>query len=362
MSTIARMTARQRVCAAFARGEPDRVPIMYEGNACIDRRLRAHFGVDTMVGVRERLGCDIINIFPSYSGPALHAATIGTDRLVDPAWGIVRRWVENPSGGYWDFCDFPLAAADADAARSWSMPDPAHFDYNGICHQLAAVGDLAVLLGSPGIGDVINSSGMLFGMEQVLIRLIDGDAALADIVDRRISILCVVVERMLDLAGERIDGLWIGEDLGTQIGPMISMAMFHEHIAPRLQRFIDLACRHDKPVVMHSCGSSHHFFDELSAMGVCCMQTLQPEAAGMQPARLKRIYGDRLAFMGGLSTAGVLASGSIEAVRAEVRNVLAAYMPGGGYVFGPTHMVQDDTPTDNVLAAFDAARCHGVYA
>ena len=41
--------------------------------------------------------------------------------------------------------------------------------------------------------------------------------------------------------------------------------------------------------------------------------------------------------------------------------VLAAYMPGGGYAFSPAHALQDDTPVDNILAIYHAAREHGRY-
>ena len=81
----------------------------------------------------------------------------------------------------------------------------------------------------------------------------------------------------------------------------------------------------------------------------------------MSPAYLKRRSGDRLAFHGCISTAGPLAYGSPEDVAANVRETLEVMMPGGGYVLAPTHQVQDNTPTENVLAMYEAAREFGRY-
>jgi uroporphyrinogen decarboxylase len=92
------------------------------------------------------------------------------------------------------------------------------------------------------------------------------------------------------------------------------------------------------------------------------VDTLQPEAKDMAPAYLKQRYGDRLAFHGCISTAGVVASGTEEQTIQAVRDTLQVMMPGGGYALSPTHMLQDNSPTENVLAMYAAARQYGQYA
>jgi len=96
-------------------------------------------------------------------------------------------------------------------------------------------------------------------------------------------------------------------------------------------------------------------------MGIDAVDTLQPEAKDMAPAYLKRRWGDRLAFHGGISTAGPLAYGTPQEVVQNVRDVLAVMMPGGGYALAPTHQIQDNSPTENVLAMYEAAREFGWY-
>ena len=170
-----------------------------------------------------------------------------------------------------------------------------------------------------------------------------------------------IASRALQAAKGGIDLLFIGEDLGTQKGPLISLDLFRKHIRPRLQGFVDLGRSHGIPVMIHSCGSSSWAFDDFVEMGIGAVDTLQPEAKDMAPAYLKERFGDKLAFHGAISTAGPVATGTVEDTVADVRETLRVMMPGGGYMFAPTHMLQDNSPTENVVAMYEAAREYGRY-
>jgi len=202
---------------------------------------------------------------------------------------------------------------------------------------------------------------MLCGMENVLVGLISDDPALLRLIDRKLNLQLEVVERTLERAAGAIDFLWLGEDLGTQIAPMISLELFRRHIRPRHQKMIDIARSFDLPVMIHTCGSSSWAYDDFIEMGVSAVDTLQPEAANMAPAYLKRRFGDRLAFHGCISTAGPVSFGSVEDVVRDCRQVLGVMMPGGGYCFSPTHCLQDNSPTENVVAMYETAQRFGGY-
>ena len=96
-------------------------------------------------------------------------------------------------------------------------------------------------------------------------------------------------------------------------------------------------------------------------MGINAVDTLQPEAANMSPQYLKDHFGGRLSFHGCISTAGALAYGTVEDVIQDVKNTLEIMMPGGGYHFSPTHMIQDNSPVENVIAMYQAGHDYGVY-
>jgi uroporphyrinogen decarboxylase len=354
------MTSKERVQRAFAHEIPDRTPVDYYANPGIDRRLKAHYGLtsDDDDGLRQVLGVDFLEIIPPYIGPVLHAAV--ADRRID-MWGVHTRWVEHESGGYWDFCDFPLRAADVDAVEEWPMPDPDHFDYAAIPALCARYRNLYLMVGNPGAGDMINSAGMLRSMEQVLVDLMTDDPAGLLLMDRKNRIQLEILERALNAAGGALDMLWLGEDLGTQRAPLISLELFRKHIRPWHQRFVDLAKSYDIPVMMHSCGSSSWAYEDFLDMGITVVDTLQPEAVNMSPAYLKATYGTRLSFHGCISTAGVVATGTPADIEAVVRETMEIMKPGGGYAFSPTHMLQDNSPTDNVVAMYEAAHRYGRY-
>jgi uroporphyrinogen-III decarboxylase len=254
-----------------------------------------------------------------------------------------------------------LKDADEEKIESWPMPSPDDFDYASIPSQCERMKQYALLIGNPGAGDMINSAGMTRTMEQVLVDLATDNPACLRYMDRKNEIQLEVIRRALEAARGAIDILWLGEDLGTQHGPMVSQQLFRRHIRPRHQKFVVLGKHFGIPVMMHSCGSSSWAYDDFVEMGISIVDTLQPEAKNMSPAYLKKQYGDRLSFHGCISTAGVVANGTPRDVVSMVRETLETMKPNGGYALSPTHMLQDNSPTENVVALYDAAREFGRY-
>ncbi len=354
------MNSKERVLSAFSRVEPDRVPINYFANLDIDRRLKSHFGLSDgdSEGLRQALGVDFRGVGAPYVGQKLHEEV--PDRSVD-VWGIHRRWIEHDTGGYWDFCDFPLREAGLDQIESWSMPAPDDHDYSKVADRCREVEDYCVVFGGAGTGDIINSTGMIRSMEQVLVDLMTDDPACLRYIERKTEVQLEIGRRTLEAANGGFDLFWMGEDLGTQIGPLISLDLYRKHMRPVHQKFIDLAKAFDLPVIIHSCGSSSWAYDDFAEMGIDIVDTLQPEAKDMAPAYLKNRYGDRLAFHGCISTAGPVAIGTVDETVDCCRETLDIMMPGGGYAFSPTHQLQDNSPTENVVAMYETAHRRGQY-
>lgn len=356
------MTSRERVLAAFARQQPDRVPVNYMANEGIDRRLKAHFNLrpEDDEGLYRALGIDFRRIVVPYRGPHPHEDIPDRGIKVDD-WGIRRCWVSNPSGGYWDYCDFPLRDASEEEVARWPLPDPDLFDYGAVADDARRHRPHAVYAGGAGQADIINKAGMLRGTDQALVDLITDDPAGLLLTRRRTEVQLAILERTLDAGRGLIDFLWMGEDLGTQIGPLIGLDLYRKHLRPIHQKFVDLARSRNIPVMIHSCGSSSWAYADFAEMGIAVVDTLQPEARDMSPAHLKRTYGDRLAFHGCISTAGPVASGTVAETVAYCREILEIMKPGGGYCFAPTHQLQDNSPTENVLAMYETASRYGGY-
>lgn len=355
------MLPRDRVRATFTHEKTDRVPRNYLSNPGIDARLKKHFGLTANddEGLRRALKVDLRGVGPRYVGPPLHEQV--PDRRVDPLWGWHTRLVEHESGDYWDFCDFPLKDADEEQVAAWPMPSPDDYDYSSLRDQCREYADYGIHVGNPGLACVMNTAGFFRGMDTLFVDLALDEPAGLLLIDRFLAIQLEVARRQLEVIGDRVDFVWIGEDLGTQKCPIISREMFLKHIKPRHQPFIDLAKAYDLPVMIHTCGSSSWSYEDYLAMGVAAFDTLQPEATNMSPEYLVEHFGDRASFHGCISTTGVLAFGTPADVRDQVRHTLEVMMPKRGYFLAPAHQIQDNSPTENVLEMYAAADELGQY-
>jgi len=105
------------------------------------------------------------------------------------------------------------------------------------------------------------------------------------------------------------------------------------------------------PVFIHSCGDVKELFPELIELGVNVFNPFQPEV--MDIFEMKRLYGDRLTFFGGISVQKLLPFGTPEEVRRETRRILKEIGRGGGYIASPSHAIPKDVPVENILALIE---------
>lgn len=354
--------SRDIVLTAFAHSEPERVPVNYASNPGIDGRLKAHFKLSSNddEGLRRALNVDFRQVEPVYTGPKLHADDPVRGVVADK-WGIRRQWIENECGGYWDYVDFSLKDAGEAEVAAWPLPSPDDYDYSAVAAQCQTYAPFALYTGGPGLCDIINKNGMLRSTEQALVDLITANPAGRLLARRRVDISLEITRRTLEAAQGRVDFIFIGEDLGTQSGPLISLDLYRREIRPFHEQFVSLAQSFGLPVMIHSCGSSSWAFDDFIDMGITAVDTLQPEAKNMAPAFLKEKWGDKLAFHGGITTGGSTAFGSPEEVVRDCRKTLEIMMPGGGYCYAPAHQLQDNSPTENIVAMYETASKFGKY-
>jgi uroporphyrinogen decarboxylase len=133
------------------------------------------------------------------------------------------------------------------------------------------------------------------------------------------------------------DGLWVWDDLGFKHRPFMSPAMYRELVFPAHRRLFDFAHSHKLPVVLHCDGFIEPLLPHLIEAGIDCLQPLEVKA-GMDLLRLKRLYGERIALIGGMD-ARALVSNDLGQVRAELESKLPGAMAGSGYVLQVDHSV-----------------------
>jgi uroporphyrinogen decarboxylase len=162
----------------------------------------------------------------------------------------------------------------------------------------------------------------------------------------------VMLENFLQVP--EIDGVLLGSDWGSQRGPLMSPAVWDDMIRPGEQAEYELVHSYGKDVWVHSCGDIEPLIGRLVEMGLDVLNPLQPEA--MDIAHVKRTYGGKLAFWGGISTQKTLPYGTPDEVRAEARATRDLLSAGGGYVLSPAQSIQGDVPLENMLALLEVAK------
>jgi len=134
-----------------------------------------------------------------------------------------------------------------------------------------------------------------------------------------------VFDRVLDLP---VDGIFFGDDWGDQRGPIINPQQWREVLKPHYARLYAKVKNAGKYVLHHSCGSIVEFIPDLIDMGLDVLESVQPEAQGMNPYELKDRFGDQLTFWGGLGSQSIIPFGTPEALREEIRKPLMLPNPG----------------------------------
>jgi uroporphyrinogen decarboxylase len=142
----------------------------------------------------------------------------------------------------------------------------------------------------------------------------------------------------------------------------MSLKMYREIFKPRLVRIVETIRRYSKAkVYIHTDGSVYAFLPDLIEAGVEIINPVQKECKDMQPAKLKRVFGDHLTFWGASVQTSVLEFGTPEEICAEARETIRQLAPGGGFVFAPIHNIQPGVPPKNIVALFETARRFGKY-
>ncbi|MBC8875730.1 MAG: uroporphyrinogen-III decarboxylase [Planctomycetes bacterium] len=349
------MTPRERVLRAVQHQEPDRVPLFYRDVPDVDVRLRRDLGLQSRDELLELLQIDFRWVEPAYVGPSLEDETTGQRRDI---WGVEYTWIEAGHGGQWEPVAFPLGEAEDPAALDdYTWPKLEWFDFEAVDTQLQQYRDYAIMT-APGVASpgVLATIQFLLGMERTLADMLINPAFFHALAERILAFNLEFIERLYDVAGDRIDFFRIGEDYGTQRGLLFGKPQWHEFLRPTLVAMSRIAKRHGSYYYQHCCGAVRDLIPELIDVGVDVLDPLQVKAAGMVPAELKAEFGGRLCFSGGVDEQELLPRGTPEQVAGAVRELIDVMAPGGGFFLGPTHNFQADIPTENILAMYKAAR------
>lgn len=362
------MDSRERVSLALDFQEPDRVPIDFWGS-------RGFFDVlDHATGMNKEAFLDLHDVDfrylegPHYIGPVLQAGNNGAEADL---WGVMRKSVSLKTAcgteTYQEVCFSPLepvvTVEEIEAYDKWPSPD--WFDYTPIADQCRAIherGRVTVFM-----GDRLNRIAQLKpamylrGTEQIFMDMAMAPE-IAEAIFRRLRIFYAeYLRRILEAADELIDIVLTGDDFGAQNGPLVSPGMWEKSLADGFAKYMEIISAYGARSMHHTCGMVTPLVPAMVERGLNVLQSLQPEAMAADLPELKRTYGQRLAFHGGISIQSTLPHGTPDDVRNEVKARIATLAPGGGYILGTAHNIQSDCPMENVNRLMAAYHEFGYY-
>ena len=348
------MNSRERVLTVFEHELPDRVPCWCGASAEFWKKAKKDLGLDDE-GLSRRFRDDFRRVFAEYAGPEFPLAD-------EQATGRTPFGIEREGYGYGQPLSHPLADATVADVEDYPWPNPAWMDVSKIKAAAQAYDRRYAILGgdwSPFWHDAID----LVGMENLYIKMFSesdvADAIIGHIVDYYFE----VSKRIFDVAADAIDIFFIGNDFGSQTGPLMSPEMFDRFMAPHLKRLCDLGHSYGLKTQMHCCGGIYELIPGMIDAGIDGLHAVQPSCRGMELKKLKSEFGDRMVFNGAIDSHHTLMEKDATGVKEDTRKVLETMMPGGGYIAGASHdTILEETSVENVLAMFDAIHKYGVYS
>ncbi|MHB9023250.1 MAG: uroporphyrinogen decarboxylase family protein [Armatimonadota bacterium] len=349
------MNARERMLAAIRHQKPDRIPTDIWATGEVWAKLRGHFGDDADIGALLHID-GMAGVGPAYIGPPLPEMPAGES--VD-YWGLRFRNIDYGTGSYAEQSFYPLVSAQTiDDLERYAWPQADWFDFSGLRARAKAAGETRVVMA--GYMAPFFYHNLLRGLETSLMDPHD-DPAFTHHLLRRISDFFYEYHlRLFESADGCIDIAQVTDDYGSQTGLLISKETFDAFYRPHLQRFIDLCHGFGITVFHHDDGAIRPLLPDLVAMGIDILNPVQAVCPGMEMTGLKRDFGERLCFHGGIDNQEILPFGTPQQVRAAVREAIDALAGDGtGYILAPCHNLQAVTPVENIIAMYDEAWNYG---
>jgi uroporphyrinogen decarboxylase len=386
---MGKMSPRERVLAAVAHKEPDRVPINFGGEICTcivesepDGRIYTrlcqaldiwdrptpttseflNIVVNIDVRVQDALHSDMTTFYCRI--PPARVEEDGT-KTWDKFLGIrIKRM------GYYDeFFDFPMRnmtePREIKDYPYWpDTKDPYYTDgVRDAAKKLRESTDRTITGASTFSALPFNFYPFLTGMDRWFMDMKLNEKFYFALSDRLLEIGTDLQARWLAEVGEYLDFVSIYDDLGSQQGLLMSHEDYRKFIHPYTKQIIENIKKYapNVKIYRHACGSCYHVMKDFIELGIDVVHPVQPQARYNEPWRLKKEFGKDITLCGGIDIQTWLPKATPQQVKEEVKKVIEVYAPEGGFIIAPTHNIEPDTPPENIIAAFDAALEYGDY-
>ena len=355
------MTHRERVLAALRHERTDRCPMQISFTPEFAERLRGelrlqgrlphnpHGGGNTYE-LECALGQDMLLTSVCWANSYYQAEGDYTDD-----WGVGWRSVPYQTkfgdGRFTEVVVHPLA--EDGAMERYQPPDPTRPELYQDAARMIAEYKSEYFIAGATVTTIFETGWALRGLDRLLMDFVERPEMAEAVLDIPFHYHLEAAKRLVEMG---VDMIWTGDDVGSQTGMLISPRMWRKYLKPRMAEFFATLKRLNPEVKIayHSDGVIDPIVGDLVEIGMDILNPLQPNC--VDPARLKREYGDRISFWGSIDEQYALPFGTPEEVTREVRERLETVGRDGGLIIGPTHNVQLDTPMENFWAMMKAIK------
>ena len=332
------LTPRDLILAQIHHQETDHVPYTLRFEGDVAERLDTHYGSDTWRSL-------IDNAIRRLPGPELEIYDKGEPYYTDlygSVWQVDHRpfHLVEPTLKTPSLDRFTLPDMDAIFEPGWEKK---------VLQAIEEQKDRFLVIGF-GTG-LFERSWALRGFEDALMDIVAHPGFYEEFIERLTDHQMEIVERLLKLP---VDGILFADDWGYQQGVLIGAKHWRKIFKPRLARLYQRVHEADKYVLTHCCGSIEAILPDVIEIGLDVYQSVQPEAQNNNPYELKRKYGDKITFWGGLGSQSTIPFGTPGEIRTEVTRLCREMGRGGGYILCPAKALQPGTPTENAAAVVEA--------
>lgn len=333
------LTLKQQVKAVIAHEEIRPVPYSVAIEEDVSDRLDQHYGNKDW---REKLTPYIVGV----GAVDTNLKRPLDETHVQDAYGGIWRIDQRP----WHLEKPPLAEA---AWGDYQFPKVEDFlrpDWKADAFKICAEKKDSFIVGHLGWG-LFERSWNLRGFENALMDAALDEDFFVEMVTRIKNLYLQFVDYTCDLP---IDGILFGDDWGDQRGVIIGADRWRRLLKPYWAEIFAAVHKHGKITMCHSCGSIAEIYPDLIEIGLDVHESVQPEAAHMNPYELKKKFGKNLSFWGCVGSQSTIPHATAGELAAEVRKLCAEMGKGGGYILAPAKPLQPETPTANAVALIES--------
>jgi len=346
------MNSKERVLRTINRQETDRVPFDMFGTSLENiERIRAFMKIPTYPELYRVLGIDIWTDWG-------FADYIGESRLYKGKaadyWGVP---YESQDNGDSSNLAPLMEISSIDEVESYKWPNPNDFSFTRLIKEIEKYRDMAIVGGV--WAPIFHNVTWLCGFETTLMNLA-AEPEISEALIRHVTDFWVgYTKNLLEAAKGKIDIIQNCNDFGAQNSMIMNPELFRKFFKPALKRIHDTTKEYGAKAFQHCCGSIFQIIPDFIEIGVDVLNPIQITAKDMDPVKLKKEFGNKLIFDGGIDTQYILPNGSTEDVKQEVKKMLDILDQNGGYILGGSQGLESDISVENIIAMYEEGKKQG---